>query len=69
MTTNDVLPAEAPHLLTRAEAAELARVSTRTVARWIASKRLKAIKTHPGRTGRVLVPKAALLAMLTGGAS
>jgi excisionase family DNA binding protein len=58
-----------PHLLTRAEAAQFARVSTRTIARWIAAKRLKAIKTHPGRTGKVLVPKAALLAMLTGDAS
>lgn len=67
MMVQDLLPVEAPHLLTRTEAAELARVSTRTIARWIASKRLKAIKTHPGRTGRVLVPKAALLSMLTRG--
>lgn len=67
MMVQDLLPAEAPHLLTRTEAAELARVSTRTIARWIASKRLKAVKTHPGRTGRVLVPKSALLAMLTRG--
>lgn len=65
MTTQTL--AELPSLLTRQEAARYLRVTTRTVARWIASKRLSAIKTHPGRAGRVLIPREALADMLARG--
>jgi acyl CoA:acetate/3-ketoacid CoA transferase alpha subunit len=58
--------ADLPSLLTRQQAATFAQVDVRTVSRWIASGRLQAAKSHPGKTGRVLVAKNALLRLLSG---
>ena len=49
-------------LLTAAEAAELLRLSTRTIRRWIAEGRLTAFRSHPGNGGRLLLRRADLLA-------
>lgn len=53
-------------LLTINEAAVIARAHRRTITRWIALGRLPAAKTHAGRSGKVLIPKSALLALLAG---
>jgi len=58
--------ADAPALLTTQEVAKLLRVDVRTVSRWRASGRLGSVKTHAGKPGRVLVPRASVLAMLRG---
>ena len=58
--------ADLPDLLTPREAADALRVDVRTVNRWRASGRLRSVKTSPGQQGRVLIPKAAVLAFLTG---
>ncbi|MCC6574605.1 MAG: helix-turn-helix domain-containing protein [Planctomycetes bacterium] len=58
-----------PPLLTRKQAADFAQVDRRTLSRWIASGRLRAAKSHPSKQGRVLVCKAALLALLAGEAA
>lgn len=62
----DQAAADLPAMLTRKEAQCLARVSGRTISRWIDSGRLQATKTSPGRCGRVLIPKAALVRLLSG---
>lgn len=58
--------ADLPALLTCQEAAEALRVDVRTVNRWRASGRLRSVKTSPGKQARVLIPRAAVLAMLGG---
>lgn len=58
--------ADLPKLLTLVEAADLARVTCRTVRRWRDCGRLAAAKTDPGQQGRVLIPRAALLRLLAG---
>lgn len=49
-------------LLTIREAANLLRLTTRTIRRWIAEGRLNARRTHPGRGGRLLLDRAEVLA-------
>lgn len=49
-------------LLTIREAANLLRLTTRTIRRWIAEGRLNARRTHPGRGGRILLDRAEVLA-------
>lgn len=58
-----------PPLLTRAQAADFAHVTVRSISRWIELGRLKVARTHPeaGR-GRTLVLKTSLLALLAGAA-
>ncbi len=51
-------------LLTPNEAAELLRIRPRTVRAWIRSGRLPAMRTDPGRGGRLLVRRSDLLALL-----
>ena len=58
--------ADAPALLTINEAATIVRAHRRTITRWIALGRLPAAKTHAGKSGKVLIPKSALLALLAG---
>jgi excisionase family DNA binding protein len=57
-------PAPAPPLpfLTPSEAAELLRLTTRTIRRWVSQGRLIAWRTHPGRGGRLLLRRADVLA-------
>ena len=55
-----------PPMLTCQEAAEFLKVCDRTIRRMIASGRLKAAKVNPGNSGRVVIPRAAVVAMLTG---
>lgn len=45
-------------------AAEL-RVTARTIRAWIAKGRLRAVRTDPGRGGRLLVSRADALALLS----
>lgn len=59
--------AELPPLLTCEQAAKFAHVCKRSIRRWIRAGRLKAGKTHPGRNGKIVVPKTALVALLSGG--
>lgn len=65
---NDLAAAAAhlPPTITIAEAAFFARVSGRTVRRWIASGRLQCGRTHPGRRCRVVIPRTALVGLLAG---
>ena len=51
-----------PLLLTCAEAAELLRLSTRTIRRWVDEGRLTAFRSHPGIGGRLLLRRADVLA-------
>lgn len=51
-------------LLTPAGAAAELHVTARTVRQWIAVGRLRALRTDPGRGGRLLVRRADLLALL-----
>lgn len=55
-----------PPLLTCQQAAVFARVCDRTIRRMIASGRLRAAKTSPGASGRVLIPRDALIRLLAG---
>lgn len=55
-----------PEVLDCKEAADFARVCTRTIRRWIAGGRLPAARTAPV-SGRLLIPKVDLLNLLTGG--
>ncbi len=59
---------ELPPLLTCAQAAEFAHLCTRSIRRMIKAGRLKAGKTHPGRYGKIVIPKSALIALLSWGA-
>lgn len=59
---------ELPDVLDCKEAANFARVCARTIRRWVASGRLPAARTAPV-SGRLLIPKAELLNLLTGGVS
>ncbi|HVU00378.1 MAG TPA: helix-turn-helix domain-containing protein [Polyangiaceae bacterium] len=72
MTTNEVktdwiadLVAGAPKLLTVPEAADLLRISGRTLARKIAAGAIASIGGEPGGTKR-LIPRAALEVYLRG---
>lgn len=56
--------AELEAIVTVKEAAAFCRVSTRTIGRWIASGRLRATKSHPARSGRVLIVRHSLLKLL-----
>lgn len=58
---------ELPSLLTCQEASRFARSCERTIRRWISSGRLAATKTSPGKRGKILIPRAALLRLLAGG--
>lgn len=50
--------------LTPQESAALIRVQARTIRFWIRSGRLPAMRTDPGRGGRLLVRRSDLLALL-----
>ncbi len=68
----DDIARELPPVSTLAEAARVTRISTRTLKRHIAAKRLAQIKTGGSRSSRVLVARASLLGLLqslAGGAS
>ncbi len=51
-------------LLKPAEAAKLLRVKPMTIRFWIRSGRLPALRTDPGRGGRLLIRRGDLLAVL-----
>lgn len=51
-------------LLSVAECADLLRLSTRTIRRWITEGRLSATRTTPGLGGRLLVKRSDLLAVV-----
>lgn len=55
---------EYPAMLSTDQVAEVVGVSSRTVRTWLASGEIKAVKLSQGRTGRVRVPRAALVAFL-----
>ena len=70
MTHDDDLAAaiaDLPKFLTVAEVASVLRVDPRTVRRWIAEGRMSSYRTHPGRTGRVLVARDAVGRFLSSG--
>ena len=46
-----------PPLLTLREAAQLLRVSTKTISRWIAEGRLRSGRSAHGGSGRVLIAR------------
>lgn len=56
---------ELPEIISCKEAAIFCRVCTRTIRRWVASGRLPAVRTAPD-SGRLLIPKSALIDLLTG---
>lgn len=56
-------PLPAP-ILTIREAAELLRVSVRTLRRWALEGRLRVRRTHPGRGGRILIDRRDALAVV-----
>ncbi len=53
-----------PLLVPKKTVADLLHVHTRTIDRLIASRQLRAIRTTPHGSGRILIPRAALAAML-----
>ena len=55
-----------PGLLTTDEAAEFFKVCKRTLARWIASGRIKAVRLTPTGSGGVRVPRAEVRRALEG---
>ena len=57
-------PYQLPTVLTQREAAEFARVTTRTIATWIAAGKLKGSKLGDARQAKVLVLKKSLLHLL-----
>jgi excisionase family DNA binding protein len=61
MTT---LFADAPPLLNTAEAAELLRLSKRTIRRKYAEGLLPGYRSHPGRGGRMVFKRADVLALV-----
>lgn len=58
---NPPAPAEPLVILDAQEAAELLRVSTRTIRRWITVGRLPAARTTPGPGGKLLIKRDDLL--------
>ena len=46
-----------PKLVPAAKAGELLAVSTRTLRRWVNVGKIRALKTAPGGSGRVLIPR------------
>jgi len=57
-------PVPASELLTPAGAAAELHLTPRTIRAWIASGRLPAFRTDPGRGGKLLVRRADVLALL-----
>lgn len=57
-------PDPSPVLLTPADCAVTVHVTARTIRQWIACGRLPALRTDPGRGGRLLVRRSDLLALL-----
>jgi|KBSSwiStaDraftv2_1062776.scaffolds.fasta_scaffold842233_2 excisionase family DNA binding protein len=51
-------------LLTPCEAATLLRMSVRNIRRWIESGRILAVRTYPGRGGRLLMRRSDVLASI-----
>ena len=58
--------ASLPALCTTDEAMRLLRTSRRTLYRWIAAGKIKAVKTGAGGSSRVHVPRAAIAEYLAG---
>ncbi len=59
------LVAELPLLIPAVRVAELLSIDARTVRRWIASQRIRALKMSRHRAGRVLIPKTEIVRLLT----
>lgn len=56
--------ADAPAIMTRKEAAKVARMSTRELSRRVERGEIQAIKYTPGRSGPVRIPRAAIARFL-----
>ncbi len=66
MNNSDALPDDVPALLTVAEAAELCRVTERSIYRHIAAGTLPSRKLAAGRGTRTLIAKADIERLLRG---
>ena len=65
MTKRERLPNQSQtEFLTPAGAAAELHITARTIRAWIASGRLRAVRTDPGRGGRLLVRRSDVLALL-----
>lgn len=64
-TAHDKNPlSEVPPLVTIKTAAALLHTTRRSISRWIADGSLDAYKLSPGRAGKILIPRQALVAFL-----
>ena len=64
----DVLVKDLPLLVPAQDAAAFLGIGVRTLRSWVASERIEAFKLHPGRPGRVLVPRSEIKRILEQGA-